>query len=139
MAFSALPRLPRIEKRFAIKISDNILSLSKFWIYFVNVKIVKIWHSNGSISYKKQYHKNVFFVKMFTTMLFHMYQVFSFLLGHLPFSVHFLLHFNGITFFGTPNIVLNVPSFQLFARSSSFFRAFFFHFYGTTFYESPHT
>ena len=32
-----------------------------------------------------------------------MYQIFSSLLGHLLFSVHFLLHFYGVTFFGTPN------------------------------------
>ena len=37
-------------------------------------------------------------------MLLIMYQIFSSLLGHLPFSVHFLLHFYGVTFFGTPNI-----------------------------------
>ena len=36
-------------------------------------------------------------------MLLIMYQIFSSLLGHLPFSVHFLLHFYGVTFFGTPN------------------------------------
>ena len=39
-------------------------------------------------------------------MLLIMYQIFSSLLGHLPFSVHFLLHFYGVTFFGTPNISL---------------------------------
>ena len=33
-----------------------------------------------------------------------MYQIFSSLLDHLPFSVHFFLHFYGVTFFGTPNI-----------------------------------
>ena len=37
-------------------------------------------------------------------MLLIMYQIFSSLLGHLSFSVHFLLHFYGVTFFGTPNI-----------------------------------
>ena len=37
-------------------------------------------------------------------MLLIMYQIFSSLQGHLPFSVHFLLHFYGVTFFGTPNI-----------------------------------
>ena len=37
-------------------------------------------------------------------MLLLMYQVFSSLLGHLPFSVHLFLHFYGVTFFGTPNI-----------------------------------
>ena len=31
-------------------------------------------------------------------------QIFSSLLGHLPFSVQFFLHFYGVTFFGTPNI-----------------------------------
>ena len=36
------------------------------------------------------------------------------------------------------SIVSHVPSFQLSARSFSFFRAFFLHFNGTTFYESPH-
>ena len=40
-------------------------------------------------------------------MLLIMYQIFSSLLGHLPFSVHFLLHFYGVTFFGTPNIMTN--------------------------------
>ena len=37
-------------------------------------------------------------------MLLIMYQIFSSLLGHLLFSVHFLLYFYGVTFFGTPNI-----------------------------------
>ena len=37
-------------------------------------------------------------------MLLIIYQIFSSLLGHIPFSVHFLLHFYGATFFGTPNI-----------------------------------
>ena len=37
-------------------------------------------------------------------MLLIMYQILSSLLSHLPFSVHFLLHFYGVTFFGTPNI-----------------------------------
>ena len=32
-----------------------------------------------------------------------MYQIFSSLLGQLSFSVHFFLHFYGVTFFGTPN------------------------------------
>ena len=36
-------------------------------------------------------------------MLLIMYQIFSSLLGHLPFSVQFFLHFYGVTFFGTPN------------------------------------
>ena len=36
-------------------------------------------------------------------MLLLMYQIFSSLQGHLPFLVHFLLHFYGVTFFGTPN------------------------------------
>ena len=37
-------------------------------------------------------------------MLLIMYQIFSSLLGHLFCSVHFLLRFYGVTFFGTPNI-----------------------------------
>ena len=45
-------------------------------------------------------------------MLLIMYQIFSSLIGHLPFSVHFLLHFNGVTFFGTPNTMLMVASWQ---------------------------
>ena len=32
-----------------------------------------------------------------------MYQIFSSLLGNLPLSVQFFLHFYGVTFFGTPN------------------------------------
>ena len=35
------------------------------------------------------------------------------------------------------SIVSHVPSFQPFARSSSFFRAFFLHFYGTSFMNHP--
>ena len=42
--------------------------------------------------YKSKYQKN-FFGKMFTVMLFHMYQVFSSLLGHLHFSLHFFSTF----------------------------------------------
>ena len=38
-------------------------------------------------------------------MLLLMYQVFSSLLGHLPFSVHLFLPFYGVTFFGTPNTI----------------------------------
>ena len=34
-----------------------------------------------------------------------MYQIFSSQLGYFPFSVHFLLYFYGVTFFGTPNII----------------------------------
>ena len=41
-------------------------------------------------------------------MLLIMYQIFSSLLGHLPFLVHFLLHFYGVTFFGTPNTLKNL-------------------------------
>ena len=36
-------------------------------------------------------------------MLLIMHQVFSSLLRHLPFSVHFFIPFYGVTFFGTPN------------------------------------
>ena len=36
------------------------------------------------------------------------------------------------------NVVLHVPSFQLSARSSSFFLTFFLHFHGTLFYCSPY-
>ena len=41
---------------------------------------------------------------MNTILLLIMYQIFNSLLGHLPFSVNFFLHFYGVTFFGTPNI-----------------------------------
>ena len=37
-------------------------------------------------------------------MLFLIFKIFSSLQGHLPFSVHFFLHFYGVTFFGTPNM-----------------------------------
>ena len=40
---------------FMTKIIDKVLSLSKFWRHLANVKIVKIAHLNGHISYKKQY------------------------------------------------------------------------------------
>ena len=43
-----------------VKITDKVLSLSKFWRHLVNVKIVKIRHSNGHISYIKQCQKNIF-------------------------------------------------------------------------------
>ena len=36
-------------------------------------------------------------------MLLIIYQIFNSLLGNLPFSVQFFLHFYGVTFFGTPN------------------------------------
>ena len=42
---------------FAMKIIDKVLSLSKF---LANVRIVKITHLNGHISYKKQYLENIF-------------------------------------------------------------------------------
>jgi len=42
--------------------------------------------------YKSKYQKS-FFGKIFTVMLFHMYQVFSSLLGHLNFSLHFFSTF----------------------------------------------
>ena len=42
--------------------------------------------------YKSKYQKS-FFGKIFTVMLFHMYQVFSSLLGHLHFSLHFFSTF----------------------------------------------
>ena len=47
-------------------------------------------------------------------MLLLMYQIFSSLLGHLPFSMHFFLHFYGVTFSGTPNIfvVLDLSGFH---------------------------
>ena len=40
---------------FVTNIIDKLLSLSKFWRHLANVKIVKIRHSNGYISYIKQY------------------------------------------------------------------------------------
>ena len=36
---------------FVMKIIDKVLSLSKFWRDLANVKIVKIRHLNGLISY----------------------------------------------------------------------------------------
>ena len=42
---------------------------------------------------------------MNTVMLLIIYQIFSSLVGQLLFSVHFFLHFYGVTFFGTPNIM----------------------------------
>ena len=39
-------------------------------------------------------------------MLLIMYQIFSSLLGQLPFPVHFFLYFYVVTFFGTPNITV---------------------------------
>ena len=42
---------------------------------------------------------------MNTIILLIMYQIFSSLLGQLPFSLHFFLHFYGVTFFGTPNMI----------------------------------
>ena len=53
----------------AVKITDKVLSLSKFRRYLVSVKIVKMR----------------FFVKMFTMMLLYMYQIFSSLQDHLHF------------------------------------------------------
>ena len=49
-------------------------------------------------------------------MLLIMYQILSSLLGHLPFSMHFLLHFYGVTFFGTPNIMVKVINFAQVVR-----------------------
>ena len=40
---------------FVIEVIDKVLSLRKFWRHLANVKIVKIRHSIGYISYKKQY------------------------------------------------------------------------------------
>ena len=40
---------------FVIEITGKVLSLSKFWRHLANVKIVKIRHLNGHISYIKQY------------------------------------------------------------------------------------
>ena len=40
-----------------------------------------------------------FFRKINIIMLLIIYQIFSSLLGHLPFLVHFLLPFYGVTFF----------------------------------------
>ena len=37
---------------FVSKTIDKVLSLSKFWRHLANVKIVKITHLNGHISYK---------------------------------------------------------------------------------------
>ena len=52
-------------------------------------------------------------------MLLIMYQIFSSLLSHLPFLVYFLLHFYGVTFFGTPNIkVTSLLEFQHKIRKS---------------------
>ena len=51
-------------------------------------------------------------------MLLIIYQIFSSLLSHLPFSVQFFLHFYGVTFFGTPNIF---ACFLTFLLASFFF------------------
>ena len=51
--------------------------------------------------YKSKYEK-YFFVKRNTMMLFCMYQVFSSLLGHLHFFVHFSFTFMEHLFFGHP-------------------------------------
>ena len=85
-----------------MKIRDKELYLNKFWKHLVSVKIVKIRHLNSHISYISQKKKYFFFVKMNTIMLLIMYQIFSSLLGHLPFSVHFFLHFYETTFLGHP-------------------------------------
>ena len=53
--FSALSRLSTMDIFFITKIIDKVLSLSKFWRHLANVKIVKIRHLNGYISYIKQY------------------------------------------------------------------------------------
>ena len=56
--------------------------------------------------YKSKYEK-YFFVKRNTIMLFCMYQVFSSLLGHLHFFVHFSFTFMEHLFFWTPDITCN--------------------------------
>ena len=60
--------------------------------------------------YKSKYQKS-FFGKIFTVMLFHMYQVFSSLLGHLHFSLHFFSTFMEQLFNNHPISVINQPSF----------------------------
>ena len=45
---------------FVMKIRAKELYLSKFWRHLVNVKIVKIWHSNSHISYIIQKKKYIF-------------------------------------------------------------------------------
>ena len=68
----------------------------------MNIEIVSIRHSNGHISYIKQYLK-IFFRE----------------------NVYY-------------DDVAHVPNFQLSARSSSFFSAFFLHFYGKLFLTTPY-
>ena len=63
LAFSALSRLPRIGKvieKVIDKIIDKVLSLSNFWTYLVNIKIVKITHLNNHISYINKKKTNSF-------------------------------------------------------------------------------
>ena len=87
---------------FAIESTDKVLSLCKFWTYSVMVKIVKTRHSNGYINCIHKDMKNLFLGKIFTIMLFQMYQVFSSLLGHLHFSLHLFFIFMEQLFMNHP-------------------------------------
>ena len=84
-----------------MEITDEVLPLSKCWRYLVDVKIVKIRHLIGHISYKNQNKKKHFFVKR-NIMLWHIYQILSSLLRHLHFFVHFFFTFVEQVFFGHP-------------------------------------
>ena len=82
-------------------IRDEVPSLNKFWRYLVHVKIVKIKHLIGHISYENQNKKKYFFVKRNTIMLLHMYWILSSLLGRLHLFVHFFFPFMEYLFLDT--------------------------------------
>ena len=65
--------------------------------------------------YKSKYEKS-FFGKTFTVMLFHMYQVFSSLLGHLHFSLHFFSTFMEQLFLNHPISVYDILDIPFFPK-----------------------
>ena len=85
-----------------------MLSLSKFWRQLVNVKIIKIRHSNGHISYINQHEKKIFSCKnkhhsiASTKHLPSIYQVISSLFGQFHFCLHFFLSVSGQLFNNHP-------------------------------------
>ena len=84
------------------KIIEEVPSLSKFWRYLVDVKIFKIRHLIGHISYINPNKKSIFFKKRNAIMLLYMCQIFSSLLGHLQFFVHFFFTFMEYFFIDHP-------------------------------------
>ena len=89
---SELSKLPRMKFFLILKITAEMLSLSKFRRHLVDIKIVKIRHLFGHINYINQNMKNIlFFVKRNPLMLLYMYQVFSSPQGHLFFLCIFSL------------------------------------------------